>query len=543
MDLRTGTILPSFRKAIYDEMIDNITSNTSHYYAFAAVSDKTSTGAENTANNDYNNIFNPTWKIIFGKKLTANNIIPVIKKTTWAKNTVYEKYDNLNANLHSNSNFYVFSPPAITGGRYNVYKCIDNANGALSTVKPTIIQQDSFQTPDGYKWKYMTSVSYADFQNYSTSNYAPIFANSVISAAATENAGVEIVNVLDGGRYDAYHDGVIQSTPDNTLLQLSADAAASDGAYAESAIYVYNENSATANIYTISSSYSEIVKGSSATESSQLKNWVTLSTTANLSNIIPGTTKYKISPRVVFNTDGTSDPVAYSVVNTFSNSIHKIVVLDTGSDISWANVSLKSSKDGGAVLSAVVSPRGGHGLDPATELDMQGVSINFSFSNTENSTIPTNNIKYDVIGIIKNPYKANTQTGAKLSTRFWSNTMNQMVTGNVSMTFTVGEKVIGDESGAVGEVVFANASQVYLVGDNYFKTETIRPANNYPISFFRHPKPQIVASLENPETSATLKVQTAYLKDIVPLYVQYINTIERPISNGQTESFNLLLQF
>jgi len=516
MDLRTGRILPSFRKAIYDEMVDNIASNTSHYYAFAAVTDKLSTGAENTANNDYVNEFTPTWKIIFGKKLIANNVIPVVRKITWAKNNIYDRYDHTDVNLHANANFYVFSPPAITGGRYNVYKCIDNANGALSTVKPTIIQQDTFQTPDGYKWRYITSISYKDFQNYSTTNYSPIFANSNIVAAAAENSGVEVVMVSKGGVYTSYHDGTIKSAPTTTLLQVADNASTSNNLYTNSSIYVYNEGTATANVYEISS-YNSNSSGK----------WVGLVTAANLTNIIPGTTKYKISPRVVFNTDGSSDPVAYSVVNAVTNSVHRVVVLDKGTNISWANVSLQCnvSSGNGAVMYAIVPPRGGHGSNPAAELDMQGVSINFSFSNTENSTIPTNDIQYDTIGIIKNPYKANTETGAKLATRFWSNTMNQMVTGNVNITFTVGEKVKG-ANGAIGEVVFANSSQVYLIGDNYFiDEENIVAANGTSTQFNINTHPQ------------------AYVKDVVPLYVQYINTIERPISNSQTESFNLLLQF
>jgi hypothetical protein len=101
-----------------------------------------------------------------------------------------------------------------------------------------------------------------------------------------------------------------------------------------------------------------------------------------------------------------------------------------------------------------------------------------------------------------------------------------MTTGNVNITFTVGEKVKGNTSGAIGEVVFSNSSQVYLVGDNYFSSyEYIIAANGQSTQFFKNTSPQ------------------AYMKDVIPLYVQYINKIQRPISNAQTESFNLLLQF
>lgn len=519
MDLRTGRILPSFRKAVYDEIIDNVSSNTSHYYAFAAVTDKTSTGAENTADNDYVNQFTSTWKILFGKKLTANNFIPVIKKKTWAKNTIYDLYDNFDETLHSNSTFYVISPPAITGAPYHVYKCIDNANGAPSTVKPSIVQQETFQTPDKYKWRYITSISYKDFQNYSTTNYAPIFANSAVTTSAAENSGVETVLISNSGVFLTYHDGVIKSTPSVNLLQISDDAYNANNFYTKSSIYVYTEGTATANVYDISE-YRSNTSGK----------WISLSQNANLTNIIPGLTKYKISPKVIFNTDGTSNPVAYSVVNVSTNTIHAIVVLDKGTDISWANVELQcnAAYKSNISLQAVVPPPGGHGANPAVELDMQGVSINFSFANNENTTIPTQNIVYDTVGILKNPYFANNSNTLRIKTtdRFWSNTMSQLTKGTVSLTFSVGERVTGNTSGAIGEVVFANSSQVYITGDKYFVNEEyIVAANGVSTRYNITAQPQI------------------YTKDIVPLYVQYINTIERPIENTQTESFNLLLQF
>jgi hypothetical protein len=35
-----GKLLPSWRQALIDEMVTNIESNTSHYYAFAGISYK-----------------------------------------------------------------------------------------------------------------------------------------------------------------------------------------------------------------------------------------------------------------------------------------------------------------------------------------------------------------------------------------------------------------------------------------------------------------------------------------------------------------------
>ena len=55
------------------------------------------------------------------------------------------------------STFYVVTDA------FNIYKCLDNSNGAVSTFDPSTIgtptQQGSFETADGYKWRYITSIS------------------------------------------------------------------------------------------------------------------------------------------------------------------------------------------------------------------------------------------------------------------------------------------------------------------------------------------------------------------------------------------------
>ena len=64
-----GKLLPTWRKALIDEMVSNIQSNNSHYYGFAGLSSNGS-----TANNDYINLFNTEWNLIFGKNLELTGI-------------------------------------------------------------------------------------------------------------------------------------------------------------------------------------------------------------------------------------------------------------------------------------------------------------------------------------------------------------------------------------------------------------------------------------------------------------------------------------
>ena len=89
-----GKLLSSYKKAIYDEIVTNITSNTSQYYAFAANPIAYSNTAPAVSDDDYSTTFLNDWQLLFGKKLANTNIYPVINKNIWSSNTVYDRYDN-----------------------------------------------------------------------------------------------------------------------------------------------------------------------------------------------------------------------------------------------------------------------------------------------------------------------------------------------------------------------------------------------------------------------------------------------------------------
>ena len=142
-----GELLPRYKKAIIDDFIESISSNTSYYYAFASNPISLTGGVPELTSDEFTTIFSSNWKMLFGKRISNNNVLPVIRNITWTSNTVYERYDNKNANLYSSS-YYVITPPSTTGGSHEIYICLDNANGTPSTVKPDIIQPTSFKKSD-----------------------------------------------------------------------------------------------------------------------------------------------------------------------------------------------------------------------------------------------------------------------------------------------------------------------------------------------------------------------------------------------------------
>ena len=57
---------------------------------------------------------------------------------------------------------------------YNVYMCLDNNNGAASTVKPTGTSSDAIPTLDGYLWKFIYTVPIALRNKFLTDQYMPV---------------------------------------------------------------------------------------------------------------------------------------------------------------------------------------------------------------------------------------------------------------------------------------------------------------------------------------------------------------------------------
>lgn len=519
-----GKLSSSYNNSLISDFQNAIESNTSQYYAFAAGPIEFTGSVPEVGNEVYEINYNTNWSMIFGKKLFSNNFAAIIENNSWTSNTIYEMYDNTSNTLFSNNNFYVVSDPITPGGQYHVYKCIDNANGSSSTVNPSSIgtptQQSTFQTSDNYKWRYITSISSENYSKFSSNTYVPVYTNTTLSSAASDYAGIDVVMITNAGSgYDAYDSGTIRSVQNTTVVQIENDSSENNDFYTKNGIYIYNTFDTTAQLLEIQN----YIANSSG-------KWVVFTSPANTDIITSGVSQYIISPKVVFETDGDVNPTAYSTINTSSNSISSIVMLESGSNITRANVTIQSNTSfgSGANLYAIVPPPGGHGYDPASELQTKGVSIYFEFANTESNTIVTSNTVYTRIGIANNlnSLVSNTTTGVvSKGSRYSTNTFSQVIKTDITTphVFTKGEIITGATSGSKAAVVFSNTSQLYFVGDKTFVDgETIITANGSSVT-----------------TITINETADVYAKDINPLYISNINNVNR--SDTQTESFKLII--
>lgn len=540
-----GKILPGYKTGIIKDLIDTITSNTHYYYGFVSGAVPNSGNVKPVTSDDYTNTFLPSWQLIFGKKISNNDIKPMIVNNVWKSNTVYSKYDNTpntvaeDSNTYANSNYYVIVPPGTYGGNYNVYVCIDNNEGSTSKYAPNLKQPTSFQTSDNYVWRYVATINSRDYVKFATDEYAPIYANVNLSDVANNYSGIDSVVITNSGNgYSSYHDGFIRSVVNSTVIQIESTTANSVNApstdndyYTNNGIYIYNPSLATSQYFGVS-------KYVSNTSGITQTNWIYLDSPANTSQIVPSVTQYKISPKVVFNTDAVLAPVAYTTINTTSNSINSIVIIDPGAGITWANISIQSntsyptSTSGNrATAYVIVPPKGGHGYDPVTELKASAIGISFTFANNEQGYLPTN-CTYNKVGIVKDPYCiANTiyvnNTVISRGLKFTNSYFNQILVANVNPTntiFTVGETVKGSISNAIGTVVFSNTNQVGLVGDkNFVQYEPIISTNN--------------------GLTANIYINTfgqLYQKDLDIVYVQNLMDVGR--SNTTSENYKLVIK-
>lgn len=127
-----------------------------------------------------------------GYETTPNVIIQDSAGAGATANAVLAYASSGAQNLQSSS-FYVVTDD------FNIYKCLDNNGGALSTVKPVEVSVDPFTTSDGYKWKFLCNVPVALRNKFLTSTQIPISTavrNQFYSSGEIKN--VTVTNTGDG---------------------------------------------------------------------------------------------------------------------------------------------------------------------------------------------------------------------------------------------------------------------------------------------------------------------------------------------------------
>lgn len=386
-------------------------------------------------------VFTTQKTMLFGKKITAANLRMMAKRIPWAANTVFDYYTHTDIDLYD-KNFFVLTD------ENKCYKVLFNGQGGASKVKPTLTQNNAFQTSDGYLWKYMFSVDAVEMINFATPTYFPIGDNA--NTVASAHTGIDVVELLSSGTgYLCYVNGTVQSLLTSSIIQIDDYASQDNDFYTRSAFYVTN--------------------GPGAGELRQVTKYVS-NTTGNFAYlnkalaVVPQLSKFRISPYIKIIGDGTG---AAAVVDVNENyALANVQVISTGNGYSRAAVVVQSntSYGVGSSLQAYIAPPGGHGSSPSYELGADTFGVNMVFNNNEQNTIPTES-SYRRYGVIKNP-----MTFANNKVKFTGTTFSNVmeISTSPAIVFSVGETITSNDSITTAYVISSNTTVTRLVGEKTF---------------------------------------------------------------------------
>ena len=437
------------------------------------------TPTDTVENTEYNH-----WDdMILAKRVTSNDVSHVINRYNWTSGTVYDQFDSQDSSLYSKPFFVVTED-------FNVYKCMYNNHGAQSTVMPSSINTSagvSETTADGYKWKYMYSISAADALKFITTSFIPVkrlrtndFTNLGANAGEIADDGSnqwEIENAATDGSIDV----VVRNASGNGAGYLFTDAevtsSALGGATPDLTLDFTNYGGVNPAQDTLAGSW--IYVSSSATGQGMLAeisahNGTTFTLDANTGNLgsqagdanyqfdltlaLAGGDVVKIGPKVIVNGDGSGALVYATGANT--SGIVDMFVANTGSGYHVANLSVTQTNatiTTAADFRPVLSPVGGHGYNMVEELFGFNVMLNVRLEGSESNTFTVSN-DFRKIGLVRDPVQSADATQLYVSELADQTTRIKIGSTIASSAdyYVADQQVIGSLSGATAFVVDYN---------------------------------------------------------------------------------------
>ncbi len=194
-------VTDQFRINNASNFLGDVNDTSNSYYVFVGLSNPgisnafgraadDSTWNTSTPNptDDFNYLNHSKDTMIFGKKITPDNIRRVIRKVTWTSGNRYEiyrhDYNSTNASPITDSSRLYDSNYFVINKDYNVYICIDNGSSGINTegnrsqneplftgLEPT---RAAGSVDDGYIWKFLFSVAPSDIIKFDATEFIPL---------------------------------------------------------------------------------------------------------------------------------------------------------------------------------------------------------------------------------------------------------------------------------------------------------------------------------------------------------------------------------
>lgn len=152
-------------------------------------------------------------RAIAAKRIDLDSVSFVVPRYNWTSGITYSRYGCTVCPI--GTPFYVLN------SKGQVFKCLDNNENTPSTDQPelflsaTSLEEPYFVTSDGYKWKYLYTLSSNQRQKFLNDEWMPVTFNRFVKAAAI-NRSIDIIRLTNSG--NNYVDG-----PNQNIITLEGD--------------------------------------------------------------------------------------------------------------------------------------------------------------------------------------------------------------------------------------------------------------------------------------------------------------------------------
>lgn len=318
------------------------------------------------------------------------------------------------------TNYYVFN-----SANNSVYICVDNNNGAASTVLPTGTSSSVYTTADGYQWKYMFTLE--STIKFLTSSYIPVYTAyknrytplGSITGVTVDSSGsgysVSSTITVNGDGTGAV---LVPQVTDGKITGVTISNPGSGYTYANLVL----SNDGTGGAVSPWLFSGAIPNSNQFLAESQVVNGA-------LVNVVPVSGGYAYtSATVTISGDGIG---ATATAMVSAGKVTKITMTNRGSGYNWATVTITG--DGfGATARAIIAPYGGLGKDSINQFAAKSLMFYTRLDNITNQGVLVTN-DYRQTGIIKDPLTFSDKLTLKsnFATTCWKITASSSITGFV----------------------------------------------------------------------------------------------------------------
>ena len=411
-----------------------------------ATSDLTDATTPFTPQDRIDDIHEAYQNMIGMKKIASADVAHIVPRHTWTSGTTYTAWDSDDSAIYDKA-FYVVT------SEYKVYKCISSP-GTQSTVEPTHINTDPTAESDTYKWKYMYTVSVTDAEKFLTISYLPVRTEPTVSTSTGGNGGSESVTVTLTAANEYIVAGMLVT---GSGITAGDTVAAIDGV-----TLTLSTASTVANGTTLTFGRLADTDVNYANQTAQINSANTsLTAVAGIERyeVTAGGSGYTSAPDVIVRGDGTN---ALAVATVSGGAVTAITVSTAGSGTeankgdgyTVADLLIGSVTSGGGTSAAgraIITPSGGHGIDPVKELGAFYVAVNSQLSGSEGGDLTVGN-DFRQISLIKKPQNFGTDVTASATTLRARKALVLANAGSVS-GFAVDQVIVGSSSGAKAYLV------------------------------------------------------------------------------------------